>query len=124
MEAKLRSFGAVNPLVVGPFNDCSDGVEKLISMAAEQGSLRLWRTLGARTPAAAKGYLAWKNRRHLGFASFRAQARLILDRVPQLHGGFSAASNRRSAQRAAFFQRDPAQARTDYEQGHANHNSW
>ena len=124
VEAKLRSFGAVNPLVVGPFNDCSDGVEKLISMAAEQGSLRLWRSLGARTPAAAKGYLAWKIRRHLGFASFRAQARLILDRVPQLHGGFSAASNRRSAQRAAFFQRDPAQARTDYEQGHANHNSW
>ena len=109
-------------LVVGSFHDCSDGVEKLISLAADQGSLKLWRSLGACTPAAAKVHLAWKIRRHLGSACFRAQARLILDRVPQLHVGFSAASNRRSAQRAAFFQRNPAKARTEYEQGRANHN--
>ena len=121
VEAKLRSYGAVRPLVVGPFNDTSPGVEALLSSAAEYGSIKFWRLMGASDPASARGYLAWKNRRHLGFASWRAQARLILDRVPQLSSGYSAAAGRRTAQRNIFFRRDPASARFDFEQSRARH---
>ena len=77
--------------------------------------------MGASDPASARGYLAWENRRHLGFASWRAQARLILDRVPQLSSGYSAAAGRRTAQRNIFFRRDPASARFDFEQSRARH---
>jgi hypothetical protein len=100
---RLASFGPVLPLVFGAFADVNVGFEKLISNLASHGASVHWRSLMANSITNAKGVLQWRIRRTIGMAIHRANADLVLDRLPLIGARASAHAARRARARAAMF---------------------
>ena len=81
VEARLRTFTHVVPLVFGAFGEVSEGVELLLSKIAAAGAKRHWRRMKARKEEEAIGALVWLLRRRWGMTAVRENARLTLDRL-------------------------------------------
>ena len=110
------------PLVFGPFNDVNDGFEKLINAMAAHGAAIMWRPMMAPTPAAAYGALHWKLRRTIGMAMHRANADLILHRIPRIGSRTASARCRRNVAREAFFHSSgPSATYARYQQAQRGH---
>jgi hypothetical protein len=107
IEDRLLSFGPVRGLVFGHWSEASEHVELLLSGAAHTGALRHWTTMGARESNDALGSLAWLLRRRWGMTAWRANARLLLDRLEYVGRGAVRASTRRAdaMERAAAVRR-------------------
>ena len=91
------------PLVFGAFADVNVGFEKLISNLASHGASVHWRSLMANSITNAKGVLQWRIRRTIGMAIHKANADLVLDRLPLIGARASAHAARRVRARAAMF---------------------
>ena len=91
------------PLVFGPFNDVNAGFEKLLKAIAAYGATIMWRPMMAPTPEAARGALFWKLRRTIGMTMHRANANLILHRIPRIGTRAAAANTRRELAHNEFF---------------------
>ena len=100
---RLGSFGPVLPLVFGAFADVNDGFEKLISNMASHGAAVHWRSLMVNSVTSAKGVLQWRIRRTIGMAIHKANADLVLGRLPLIGARASAHAARRARARAAMF---------------------
>ena len=59
VEARLRAFTHVVPLVFGAFGEVSEGVDLLLSKIAAAGAKRHWRRMKARKEDEAIGALVW-----------------------------------------------------------------
>ena len=81
VEAKLRSYERVLPLVFGAYGETSAGMEQLLQTLAELGADHHWRAMKAKNPEQAKGAVAWLLRRRWGMTALRENARLKLDRL-------------------------------------------
>ena len=81
VEARLRAFTHVVPLVFGAFGEVSEGVDLLLSKIAAAGAKRHWRRMKARKEDEAIGALVWLLRRRWGITAIRENARLTLDRL-------------------------------------------
>ena len=91
------------PLVFGAFADVNDGFEKLISNMASHGAAVHWRSLMVNSVTSAKGVLQWRIRRTIGMAIHKANADLVLGRLPLIGARASAHAARRARARAAMF---------------------
>ena len=83
------------PLVFGAFADVNGWFEKLISNLASHGASVHWRSLMANSITNAKGVLQWRIRRTIGMAIHKANADLVLDRLPLIGARASAHAARR-----------------------------
>ena len=104
VERRLMSYGKIHPLVFGAFNDVNQGFEDLIKALADYGAAQLWRPMLARNMNEARGALFWKLRRTIGMAMHRANADLVLHRVPRVGGRTAAAEDRRALASKLFFE--------------------
>ena len=114
IEAKLREFGDVIPLVFGWFGEINLEFDELLVEIAETGAARHWRDMCATTPATAKGTILWQLRRKVAAAILRSNVRLLHDRLcfavgGQTHPG-DAFGRRRSARARFFADGDPFSA--------------
>ena len=124
VERRLRTFGPVLPLVFGAFADVNSQFEKLISDMAAHGAVVLWRSLMATDSSNAKGVLQWRIRRTLGMAIHRANANLVLDRLPLIGARASAHAARRARARASMFgQAGPSDTGYAYSRSRRSHAS-
>ena len=76
----------------------------LISIMATRGAQLSWRSMGARTPAEARGFLVARIRRDWGITAVRAHAQLLISRrqyVGLSREQAAAAAGTRGALRAA-----------------------
>jgi hypothetical protein len=96
LESKLISYGPVRGLVFGHWAEASEHVESLLSGCAYTGALRHGPAMGASDPIDALGTLAWLLRRRWGMAAWRANARLLLDRLEHVGRGAARANVRRA----------------------------
>ena len=103
VEARLRSFGAVLPLVFGPFNDVNSRFNTLVDALATHGATNLWRSMLARDASKAKGPLLHRMRRSIGMAMHRANADLILNRVTLIGPHAEGAATRRAQTEARWW---------------------
>ena len=110
----------------GAFNDVNQGFEDLIKAMADYGATQLWRPMLARNVAEARGALFWKLRRTIGMTMHRANADLVLHRVPLAGGRAAAAQSRRElASRLQFGDGGPASITASYRQaGIGYHSLW
>ena len=81
---RLAEFGATRGLVFGHYSEASDDVHDLIDVATDELARRVWRQMGARSQAEARGILVARARRRMGVAAARAFARHRLARVPYI----------------------------------------
>ena len=81
MLQRLRSFGAIVGLVVGHWGEWNDGLERLLSAAADDAAPRMRALFGARTTRDSKGRCAWLFRREVAWAGLNANAALKLERA-------------------------------------------
>ena len=106
VQAKLAEYGTVRPLVFGWFGEVNAAFEQLLSLAAETGAARLWTDMRATCAGSAKGTLMWSLRRSLSVTIVRANARLVMDRLPFVVDGSAepdrAYGRRRDAERRFF----------------------
>ena len=114
IEAKLREYGDVIPLVFGWFGEINLEFDELLEEIAETGAARHWRDMCATTPATAKGTILWQLRRKVAAAILRSNVRLLHDRLcfavgGQTHPG-DAFGRRRSARARFFNDGDPFSA--------------
>ena len=77
---RLRSFGAVVPLVVGHFGEWSSGLGGLVRALADDAAPRMAAEFGASSPRAARHSVLFFARRSLVWAGLVANARLKLAR--------------------------------------------
>ena len=96
IEAKLRSYRHVIPLVFGAYGEASEGVQLLLSHLSECGAVRHWRRMKAKNATSAKGALVWLLRRRWGMTVLRENARLTLERL-QYVGDSSTRKDERAA---------------------------
>ena len=78
---RLRTFGPIVGLVVGHFGEWSDGLERLLSAAAEAAAPRMRALFGSRSNVDSRGRCAWLFRREVAWATLNANARLKLERA-------------------------------------------
>ena len=78
---RLRSFGPILGLVVGHFGEWNDGLERLLSAAADDAAPRMRALFGARSGADSKGRCAWLFRREVAWAALNANAALKVERA-------------------------------------------
>lgn len=100
----LRALPTVIGLVFGSSGEASDSVHDLISIMATRGAQLSWRSMGARTPAEARGFLVARIRRDWGITAVRAHAQLLISRrqyVGLSREQAAAAAGTRGALRAA-----------------------
>ena len=101
----------------GAFNDVNEGFEDLVKALVDYGASQLWRPMLARNIAEARGALYWKIRRTIGMTMHRANADLILHRVPRVGGRAEAAEDRRElASRLHFDTGGPATVTASFRQ--------
>ena len=79
---RLASFTNTRGLVVGGYCECSPDVHDLVKLAGARLAARLWRRLGARSEAEARGHLTAAARRRVGCLFARAHARHRQRRLP------------------------------------------
>ena len=80
----------------------SPDLERWISAVASTSASRMRRLIGARTNIQARGCIAWRLRRRVGWAAFNAGASLKIDRCEFVGpGGHEAAQRRAAAARSA-----------------------
>ena len=77
----LRSFGTVRSAVWGGYAEASDDVHQLLDEAATAAAQHLWRYMGARSAAEARGYFVGRLVRSWGVNAARAFARHRLSRT-------------------------------------------
>lgn len=108
VSRRLDAFGPVRGLVVGHWAEGSRHLEALLAGTAYCGSLRHRSAMRAREPIDANGVLSWLLRRRWGLAFWRANARLLLDRLAYVGRGAARAGARRAyaAEAAAAARRD------------------
>ena len=98
MERRLETFGPILPLVFGAFAEVNKAFDQLINDLAKVGAGSMYRSMLLKSPIQAKGVLVWKLRQRIGTAIHRANAEMLLARVPQI--GARAAANAERQQRA------------------------
>ena len=103
VEQRLQSFGAILPLVFGPFNEVNSRFNTLVDAMATHGATSLWRSMLAKDAAMAKGPLLNRMRRSIGMAMHRANADLILNRVSLVGPHAEGAANRRAQTEARWW---------------------
>jgi len=81
VEAKLRSYGNVEGLVVGAFGELSRTVDHLVGSLADVAAVRYNREIGMRNVQQAGGMLRWSYRLRLGMVAWKQAMRLRLDRI-------------------------------------------
>ena len=99
---QLLAFGAIVAFVFGASGEVSDDFERWTSSVASATASRMRRLVGARTNVQARGCIAWRLRRRVGWAAFNAAASLKIDRCEFVGpGGPDAAQRRASASQGA-----------------------
>ena len=113
VESRLREYGDVLGWVFGGFGEGSAGAHELVQRIAkarvEKEAFQLGRGGRRLLPAGALAVAVGQVRRRLFTTATRAQARLLLDRLPYVGPGGAAASERRRAsklQREAEFRNE------------------
>lgn len=104
VETRLKSYGAIGALVIGPRAEISKDLDHLITMASKIGGERLWRSMGSRSQREARAVLKTSMRRRIGVVAARENARLKRERLAILLSpdGGAAAAGRRRASRAYY----------------------
>ena len=104
VETRLKSYGAIGALVIGPRAEISKDLDSLITRAANIGGERLWRSMGSRSIREARGVLKTSMRRRIGVVAARENARLKRERLAIILSpdGGAAAAGRRRASRAYY----------------------
>jgi len=99
---QLLAFGAIAAFAFGGAGEASPDLERWISAVASTSASRMRRLIGARTNIQARGCIAWRLRRRVGWAAFNAGASLKIDRCEFVGpGGHEAAQRRAAAARSA-----------------------
>jgi len=78
----LRQFPPCEGRCYGAYAEMSSACHRLIDHMATSGAAQQWRSMGARTETEARGFLLQSIRRSLGVTAWRAQARMVLWRLP------------------------------------------
>ena len=104
VESRLMSYGHIAELVIGPRAEISEDLDRLITLAANTGGERLWRSMGSRSQREARAVLKTAMRRQIGVVAARENARLKRERLAILLSpdGGAAAAGRRRASRAYY----------------------
>ena len=99
---QLLAFGAIAAFAFRGAGEASPDLERWISAVASTSASRMRRLIGARTNIQARGCIAWRLRRRVGWAAFNAGASLKIDRCEFVGpGGHEAAQRRAAAARSA-----------------------
>ena len=124
VQSRLAQLGPIHPLVFGAFNDVNKGFEDLVRAMVDYGASQLWRPMLARNIAEARGALYWKIRRTIGMTMHRANADLILHRVPRVGSRAAAAEDRRElASRLQFESGGPSTVTASFRQASIGYHS-
>ena len=91
-------------ITFGHYGEASPDVQTLLVAIANVGARRHWRAMRAASSSNAVGALVWMMRRRWGLAAWRANARLLLDRLEYVGAGAAAAVERRVVARAGAAQ--------------------
>ena len=78
---QLLAFGAIAAFAFGGAGEASPDLERWISAVASTSASRMRHLIGARTNIQARGCIAWRLRRRVGWAAFNAGASLKIDRT-------------------------------------------
>ena len=108
---RLRSFEPVRGLVFGAWGEASPATAKLLTVMAQCGAQRHWRSMRCTDPDRAVGALAWLLRRRWGLTALREAARLKLSRLEYVGRGAAVAQRRRDRASEDHMARQRAAAR-------------
>ena len=73
---RLRGFGDIAAFVLGASGEVSKDFERWVACVAATRAAAMRRIMGARTDVQARGCIAWRVRRRVGWAAFIAAAQL------------------------------------------------
>lgn len=103
LETKLRGYGAIRAAVFGAWAEASDDVDWLLNEIADLGARHSLPS--GRDPQDVRVALLASLQRRWGMIAARANAQLLLDRMPYVGSGASSAAARRRAAHTANVQR-------------------
>ena len=107
MQKALRDLGGINPLIFGAYGETNAAFNKLLSAAAEVGSIRHQAALGVNSPEKAKAVLLWQLRRKLAAAIVRANLNCLQFLMGHLgisrNNSWETSVRRRQQARSRFF---------------------
>ena len=95
---RLRGFGDIAAFVLGASGEVSKDFERWVACVAATRAAAMRRIMGARTDVQARGCIAWRVRRRVGWAAFIAAAQLKIDRCE-----FVGPSGAEAARRRAYY---------------------
>ena len=104
--SRLLTFGAIAAFVFGAAGEVSRDFDRWVASVAAVSAARMSRLIGARTTDQARGCIAWRLRRKVGWVAINAAASLKIDRCEFVGPGGAQAAKRRAAA-----SRDSRQAR-------------
>jgi len=96
---QLLAFGHIVAFAFGASGEVSEDFERWTSSVASAAASRMRRLVGARTNVQARGCIAWRLRRRVGWAAFNAAASLKIDRCEFVGPGGPEAAQRRATAR-------------------------
>ena len=82
---RLVQLGQTRGLVFGQYSEASPDVHAVLAHAATATAERVWRLMGARSAAEARGFVMQQLRRRLGVVVAREMARHRLHRLPYVN---------------------------------------
>ena len=108
VQTRLKSYGHIWGLAIGPRGEISKDLERLIDVSAKIGAERKWRAMGSRSQREAAAVLKNAMRRRIGVVAVRENARLKRERLAIILSpdGGAAAAGRRAAAYGHFNARD------------------
>jgi len=98
MGQRLESFGPVLPLVFGAFGEVNAEFRQMLNKLAAFGAPPLWQRMLLKSSTQATGVLVSRLRARVGMAIHRANAYLLLNRLPLV--GIRASANAHAQHRA------------------------
>ena len=108
VQTRLKTYGHIWGLAIGPRGEISKDLERLIEATAKIGAERKWRAMGSRSQREAAAVLKNSMRRRIGVVAVRENARLKRERLAIILSpdGGAAAAGRRAAAYGHFNARD------------------